>query len=529
MSIKLETLQEICNRATAQAQVLYPNLKMMFIPHESGHFHEVVLANEHELRNHPAGAIAKTILEKNSNREQSSLLGMAIHNEVKWLGLSSQDHILALFNINTDEFGDKVSEATRTIYHLIWHAMDLVEIRQRPEYQSKFRVGPMIPKRSPMNLSHLNLQADVFAAVMSGLQGEEKSIDTLAHRRAVDSVSRVHARRAEDYPFVIAMEAAHYAYGELLALKPPPEKYMQYARQLATAVGDTFDDKSIRQWWAFSEPSQDMAWRLTPADFILGCAVASSNDPFVRATGHLVSDVTGITPSQNLMANTAYNAYANQEQNQLLHRELVEKAFKGAMERGVREESSRPLSAAANEQNENLAEGIILGWCANALQSAARAFENALSNGVSPTQAARLEFEGTKEDTNWEALKKIGGKIIEQKRKGFDVTLGNVAEICAESPGLEPVLGAIKITMKDPGYIQKIQLANGLGMRGPSAQPVFAPVSAAPKVQGPAPTGPQFSPPTPGLGGGSGGNAAARQRAIMEKIRREKTDGDRTQ
>lgn len=523
MAIKLDNLQEICNLVTRQVQELYPDLQAMFIPHAGGMFHEVVSFNEYELTKHPAGKIAQAILEKNNNKDQSSFLGMAISHQVKWFGLASNDKMLALFNINTDEFKD-AKEARRTIYHLVWHAIDLIEVRRRPEYVSKFRSGPMIPKRSPMNLARLNLQADVFSAVMCALQGENDALEVLALQRANDSISMIHARRAEDYPYVIALEATQYAFKELTAIKPPRPKYMFYARQLAIEVGHTFDDTSIRQWWGFSEPGQDMAWRNFSREIILGCAVNTSDDPFVRATGHLIADISGITPLPGLKLGASYNAYATSETNKTLHREMMEKTFEEAIARGALEESGQPLLSAANAQNEGLAEGIILGWCGHALQAAARAFESAMSSGMSPTQAARLEFEGNKDSTAWEMLKKIGETIVDQKRKGFAVTLGNVAEICNDNPDFAPVLGAIRVTMKDPNYIQKLQAANDFTLHRTPA--LSGPTPSAPTPKGPAPQAPAYATPAmaapvPGLGGNNAA-AAARHRAMMDRMAKDK-------
>jgi hypothetical protein len=539
MSVKTETLQEICYLAGRQVQELYPNLTTMFIPHAAGAFHEIVSLDDHAAIKHPAGKIARTILEKNNNREKSSFLGMAINHQVKWMGLASKDSMLALFNLNTDDLTD-AKDMRRTVYHLLWHAIDLLEVRRRPEYVSKFRSGPMIPKRSPMNLARLNLQADVFAAVMSGLQGEEDALDIIARQRAHDSISPVNDRRAEDFPFVIALESARYAFAELLALKPQKSKYMHYARQLSGEIGRTFDDKSIRQWWSFSEPAQDMAWRNIAKDLILGCAVHTSEDPFVRATAHLVSDIANVTPVAGLRLQSMYNAFASHEANQILHREIMERTFEEAIAQGVMEDSGKPLIAAANLQNENLAEGVILGWCGHALQSAARAFENAVSTGMSPTQAARLEFEGSKDATSWETLRKIGSSIVDQKRKGYAVTLGNIAEIANTNPDFAPLLGSIKITMKDPSYIQKLQAANDLTLQGhaPSGPAIKGPAPKGPAPKGPAPQAPTYSAPAaappmpagPGLGGNTHNTAAARHRAYLEQLRRadaaKKTTGE---
>lgn len=531
MGVEPENLEEICNLVSRQIEELYPSMETAFIFHTSGMFHEIVETADHTVFKHPSVQIAQNILEKNSGREQSSFLGMAINHELKWMGLASKENLLALFNVNTDDFETPLS-ARQEIYHLVWHAIDLIEVRKRPEYASKFRSGPMIPKRSPMNLARLNLQADVFSAVMCGLQGEEKALENLAKRRAIDSILPIHLKRAEDYPYVIALEAAQYAYAELLAMKPPRNKYMFYARQLAIEVGRAFDDKSIKDWWGFSEPAQDMAWRKFPQEIILGCAVHTSENPFVRATGHLVSEIANLVPISGLKLGDAYNAFAPSEHNQMLHREIMEKTFEEAASKGMAEESGAPFILAANQQNEDLAEGIILGWCGNALQAAAKAFENALSSGVSPLQAARLEFEGTKDTTSWESLRNVGDAVIEQKRKGYGVTLGNVAEICNNNPLFAPVLGSIRMTIKDPAYIQKLQAANdyNLAHQGPKPSgPAFAaPEPNAPVPQAPTPTpasptaAPNYYVPAgPSLGGRAG--SRLRQHPPLEQTQDKKT------
>ena len=506
MSIRPDILQDICNIAARQIQDVYPDLEPVFVPHGDGLFHEILELREHDVFRHPAVKIVKHILEKNGGREQSGFLGMAIMHELKWMGLASQENMLALFNLNTDEFKD-AKQARRDIYHMLWHAIDLIEVRRRPEYAAKFRSGPMIPKRSPLNLARLNMEADIFSSTMCGLMGEETAINDLALMRAIDSITPVHLRRAEDYPFIIALDAARYAYKQFKSVSPQRGKFITYARQLTLEVGHAFDDKGIKNWWAFSEPAQDMAWRKFSKEFILECAMNTSEDAFVRATGHLVSDITGIIPAINGKSVNTYNAFANIEENGLLHREIMEKTFEDAVAKGVEEESGAPLILAANLQNENLAEGLFLGWCGHALQAAAKAFDTAIKTGASPLQAARLEFEGTKDIPNWETLSKISQSVVEQKRQGYAVTLGNVAEICNNDPLFSPMLGSIRITMKDPNYIQKLEAANDLRLAGP------APSAPAPKGPAPKTPAPEAAPaayyapamPGPSLGlGGSG-------------------------
>lgn len=530
MGIDNDILQGICDLASRQVQELYPNLQTMFILHDRGMLSEIIDTSEHRIFQHKAGRIAATILEKNRAQDASSFMGIAIYHEARWLGLSSKDHTLALFNINREQFSD-AEKARRAIYHLTWHAIDLMEVRQRPEYARKFRSGPLIPKRSPMNLARLNLQADTFAAVMSGLYGEEDAIASLAKDRAHGSLGSLQGQHAEDYPFCVAYESASYAYDELKSIKPAERTFARYARQLTLEVGSNIPDKSIRRWWGFSEPAQDMAWRGQEKDFILGCALYTSTDPYIRATGHLVADITGIEPVNGLELGSAYNAFVSKEQNKSLHREMVEKTFEEAIARGVAEESGQPFLLAANEQNESLTEGRILGWCANALQASARAFESALSSGVSPAVAARLEFEGTRHNPEWEDLETIGKRIVDKKQEGFAVTLGNVAELAHETQALASVLNSVKNTMNDPAYIKKLEAANDLMLQGPvpTASGPSGPAPSAPAPKGPAPKAPvlQMAPagPAPGLGGNNASNMA-RLRALAQRAKQQKDASD---
>ena len=180
---------------------------------------------------------------------------------------------------------------------------------------------------------------------------------------------------------------------------------------------------------------------------------------------------------------------------------------------------------AANEQNENLAEGNILGWCANALQAAARAFDSALTSGTSPMQAARMQFEGTKDIPEWDNLKKVGDSVVGQKRAGLAVTMGTIAEICNSDPLFAPMLNSIRFTMQDPDYIQKLEMSNDLAMRPAPAPAPPAPAPKAPAPAAPAYAAPVFAPGGPSMGGGTSQQHISRQRALFEKRLREQTEG----
>lgn len=535
MGLRIDSIESASAMIARQVQESYNDLGMHFIVHGKGQLNERIALSEHEVIRHPAGDTARSILKKIPKTDYSSFLGMAVAQQKGFLGMTAKDHVLALFNINVDNYDD-MREAKVHLYHLAWHAIDLMDIRQRPEYKRKFKSGPMIPKRSPMNLAKANLQADVFAAVMSGLHGDGDALDMLAQLRGSNALIQLVEQRAEDFPYIIALEAAQFAYSELERNKIARSKYIETARHISLEVGYTFDEASIKEWWAFSEPAQDMAWRGYTPQEILGAAVFTSENPYVRATAYLVSEVTKTDPMMSHEIAGTYNPFANQEKNKLLHREIMQATFEEAITMGAEEDSARALLNAANAQNEKLTEGRILGWCASALQAAAKAFEAALDTGGSPMQAARIEFDGAKAKIDWDSIKEIGDAIVAQRRQGYTVTLGNIAEICNDNPAFAPVLGSIKLTLNDPGYIQKLQATNDFGIKPAGPAPKApAPSAPGPKLEGPmlAPSAP--APSGPGMGGGAkapglGANKSGiiRQRMLQQKQLQDQTTSGNT-
>ena len=546
MAVSADSMQSLCDAITREIERTYEGLSLYFVVHGTGKMREAIALSEHEIVSHPAGNAARAIIRKHSKGERSSFLGIAIANESKMLGFQKTDHLLALFNINCDHFRDEV-EARGQILHSVWHAIDLYEIRQEPNYRRKFKSGPMVPKRSPLNLSKANLQADVFSVILSVLNSDNRNdissslVNLIANRRGVMSLSAVSDYKAEDFPSVIATESCELVIKELLANPPLPEEYIQTARKISLDVGHAFDEENIQQWWDFSIPAQDMAWRGFKKEEILGAAVNTSDNPFVRSVAYLIQEVTEIEPATAASLLHSYNAFIDPEMNMKLHREMVDTIFEEAVAQGTEDSSSQALRDAANKQNEALTEGRILGWCANALQDAAKAFERALLNGSSPDQAARLQFEGNKTHPEWETLKDLGDSIVDQRRQGFAVTMGHIAEICHNHPAFGPVLDSIKITMNDPSYIQKLEASNDLAVQ--PAAPTMAPKGPAPKgldlkgpagPKGPAPTGPAPDAPLPAAGPSLGGksNAAAlrqRQLAAQKKKDQQGESGDTTQ
>lgn len=537
MSINIEKIKEFCRFLEREAAQAYPGLEIYFLFHKKGKLRESIALAEHEVITHHAGQAACHILKRHHKNDRSNFMGLAISQESKWFGFKKIDHLLGLVNVNEDQFKTNY-EAVADILHQVWHAIDLYEIRQSPQYRHRFKTGPMVPKRSDMNLSKAHMQADAFAACIMVLLREECCIDLLAHKRGVESLSPITDVKSEDFPFVIARDACDFAIQELSLDDIPKEEILTTAREVSLDVGYAFDSSNIQQWWDFAIPSQDMAWRGYSKEEILSAAIHTSSSPFVRSIGYLIQEVTNIEPVLESSIQTKYNAFVDPEVNLKLHRELVDTIFEEAM---VNDQDyiSSALRDAANRQNEDLTEGRFLGWCANALQDAAKAFDNARIQGASPSQAARMEFKGNLHAPSWDELKDLGDSIIDQKRTGFAVTMGHIAEICHNNDAFAPVLSSIKMTMNDPTYIQKLEAANDLAIR-PTMPTPNAPAPRGPEVtaepKGPAPKGPAPTEPTPamppmapsmpGLGGSNHNHLMRQKQLAAQKAAQEKAKKD---
>ncbi len=528
MSNKLDYIQKICEMVRDQSHAAYPALDLHFIIHPPGHLAERLPLAEDKVRKHRAFDGARTILSKMPMIERSSLLGIAMKTGAGLFGLGKRHSFLALININMDDIDDS-RQARHLAYHLAWHAIDLMQYRLDPKNMERLQDGPMVPKRAPIGLAYANLKADIFATSMNYLQGNKKALSELAATRATQSIIPFRSHRVEDFPYVIAAEATQYALSDLEKRGLPAASQMvKKAHTLSQEISAQFQENHIKQWHAFASPAQNMAWAGHPGEEILGAAVNTSENPYIRSTGYLVAQFADIAPLSASTMMSRYNSFTSFERNERLHKERMEHIFEAALSKSLIEETASPLKDAANLQNEQLADGTILGWCAGALQIAGDRFISSLPAGKDKAaDVARHTFQDQKEQSHWSDIVALGDKIIDEKRKGYTVTLGQINELCADEPRFAGMRQSVQATLQDPAYAQRLEAANDLNFTPAApAAPRAAPRSPAPK--GPAPQAPiPFSPAGPGLGGSSQmvrARELTRQKRLAEQQAQEKQE-----
>lgn len=492
-----DAIEKIAKDVSRQIHDYARDLDLVFVPHAPGRHEDALSLVEPSLHKHPAGMHVRRLLRNAPANGESGLYGLSLHTKKLFLGLMRRTSALGLATINTEEFSS-TDEAKRTMYHYAWHALDLMAARRRPQFRGKFDEGPMIPKRNAVSHGRANLRADTFAAAMMAFQGRTGEARALGAERSRQSLEARPGRDPALFPYPVAAESAHLVIAEMAGTSFPKSRLIPLALETAADVGATIDERLLRQWQAFCASAQDMAWRGYDPERILGAAIHASEDPYVRSIGYLVSEATGITPLSAPEIKKGYNAFAEAEANARAHREAGNEVFAEAVAQVAFEKNSSPFIAAANAQNHFLTEGRIFGWCAAALQAAARAFDLALASGRSPEQAAHDKFNSAREDIPWEKLETLGAQIVEKRREGHAVTLGGLSQICVDLPGLSSISDSLGLTLNDPEFAARLEAANALAL--------------APQMQAPAPAAalamPTFSPaPAPGPGPGLGGGA----------------------
>lgn len=501
MALQIDAVTHTCQTISQQVRDSFRPLTLHYIPHHDGQRTEALNLAEQEILYHPACHTARSLLSRGDATEESVLIGTAIARQNIFFGLSSRESALALCSMNIDQY-ETLSDARRHAYHLAWHAIDSLRYHEALRTKNDEPRDLIVRKRNALQLASANLRADVFAAVMAHLQGDAEAIDEIGLRRGQNALQPRSTHSPERYPFVMAIEATKITLAQLGKKTPlPKKKYIETALKIAAEVGKTFDGLSLKHWFAFSNPAQEMAWRGYNSRQILSAAINTSEDTYVRATGYLVAEITGIKPASVLDIRDSYSAFADDEFNKGLHEKTITQIFEDVIAQGIERNSIDPFIEMANAQNRRLTQGHFIGWCADALQDSALAFETARENGGDPAEAARRKFNSNKSKTPWETLKDISSQVIDCCRQGQIVTLSALGALCKDMAPAMALARSLDMTISDPALQQSLEAARDLSLQKPAHE--AAPTAPAPAAPSPAMI-PRVAPVAPGMGGVGG-------------------------
>lgn len=484
-------LAEIAASLAEDVGAVYPGLTFKFLVYRRGGRLDAVEKIISSLNGHPAYDASRDLLRaRPSTGENSAFIGVAVGHERGLFGMKGKPSCLAFIALNLDQYAAR-DEAQYALYHMMGQFFDLMSALTTDSFKGS---GDVIlqPKRNSLSMARANMKADIFSALMMTAEGEKDAIRDLARWRGMQSLEAQSAHRPEEYPYAISIDVAEFAAAKMN--EAPGANLLKSVHLLSTGVSKTFDRQNLETWINFAAPAQSMAWSGSTPDQILGAALHTSANPFIKSIGNLLAEVTHVQPSDKESLLPGYNPFVDMEINHIAHDRQVEETFEMVMIHSMEADSALPLIRVANNQNESILKGKVMGWCAHGLQAAAKAYESALQRGVPPGQAARLEFESAKHQTDWSTLNRLNDHVLSQRRQGLAVTLSDIASWCKTSVDFRPLLESVNLTLADPGYMRKLAAAHEMPSLGPqlAAAAPAASMNFAPQIAF-APAGPQLA------------------------------------
>lgn len=457
-----------CRDIANEVHKAFPYLDLHFLIHHQGDKIDKITRLLPHLSRHPAFDKATSILKfKTMTYEASGFLGLAESYERSRIGFNKKRKCLAFISINLSQY-TKEDEVFLDAHFFTAQLIDVLSALKTlpPQQQGIF----LQPHKGEIATSHSNLKSDVYSTLQLARAGNYDSAQRLAHRRSIEALTPQTGINPESHPFPLALDVTnhaienHFSSGILSHSTSPIVSHYQLASQISSC----FDVDNIGTWIQFANNSQTLAWSGFSASQILGAAINTSTNPFIKAIGHLLAELTNLSPVDEDHLPQGYNPFLDNEINQIRHNQMVDETFEMTLIHAIEAESHLPLIRVADNQNEGLLKGKISGWCANALHSAAKAYLGAKERGVPPIQAARLEFQSVKTQSNWNALLKLANHTIGLCRSGEKVTLADITRWCELSPDTKFILESINLTLSNPKYGIQLEHASAIPFLSPS-------------------------------------------------------------
>jgi hypothetical protein len=457
---EISNLENFCSRISSEIGNLFSNLSLYIIVSNPEKKADAVASIVSKLTGHPAFNEAFPILKAYVNSGmKSEFLGVAEGQESIVFSFNTKPITLAFIAIDTSLY-DEYTKATQATYYLLSLFLDTYSNHLKKPLNVNGSI--FLQKLSPALTCKQNLKADIYSILQLLREGQYDAPQLLAKQRCMDAITPQSKFNPEDFAFPIALDVIAYTIEKQIyatvSNRGSSPLVTQY--QLAEQIASCFEIENFQSWIQFCNNSQTMAWSgFSPSD-ILGAAVNTSTNPFIKAIGHMLSEITNLPPSEESHLPFGYNPFLAEEINKIRHERAAEETFEMILIHVIEAESHLPLLRVANNQNEALIKGKIVGWCASSLHAAAKAYMGAKQRGIPPIQAARLEFQSAYLQTNWNILKDLKQHIIEVYREGKFVTMGELQKWTDARQEASFISDSLYITISDPKYTRVLDLSS---------------------------------------------------------------------
>lgn len=444
-TINSEAATRLCNQIARDVNAHKEFLTIRYVLHRDGQRKEALKLALSDLAGHVPAHLLKAFRNSLSydfdDNDPSAILGAFVQAKNIFFGISSRMQCLALCSINLDEAGT-TADVGRIALHQAWHLLNFIDGDVVDETVTTFYPPHNILTHGDDRRALANLKADIFSVAALSFFKQGNLIRSLAHAQSLRALSPVGAEDAMNCLFPVAAEVVELAVGQAL-LKPMSQKrIIAETLRLTKCVVMTLGD-NIDIWREFVASAQMMAWRGYSPSEILESAILSGSNTKTRLFGHILSDNTDIVVKKMPDERHIHSAFTPESYNAILHYNACLSVFAEALTACIENGNADAMRRLARLQNSRLVAGHVLGWCAQALWSAANAFDQE-KDMRQKELSARDVFKREQSKMAWDGLNVIAAHVVSCKRKGLSLEKSIILDFCGDDASYTQVCGALR-------------------------------------------------------------------------------------
>lgn len=450
MALNREKIEHICERARRALGHAEREMKPLFVLYKTGDFNRAIEDLGPRLKRMQGGKRLHAFLSRMEEPVGPCFTGVLYYNPKRLLPFLSPEQILAPILLNMDEFDD-VAEVQHRVYHQFWHALNVLEefrsarkSSETPDYVQENYI--LRPKYHKFKETRSNLVADIFGAFMTEFEQNSGFINKLAVLRAQSATQKIPGYLVEKYPYAPVAEACQLVFEDLKPVFQDAGQLLPVAFKMAGEVANTYGDEIIQQWRDFCLPAQEMVWLDYKTEAVLGNAVFTAEDPYVRTGAYLVCELLGHT-AMPVTERNLYNPYAGGDKNRSVHLRACEEAFHRVLSRAASMNDPSAFIEEVKRQNKILAQGNPVGWCAQAIIESSVVFEQCLQTELTIEDVSNA-FQKSLQRIEWDDILKVSRTIITMHRERKTFGLNEIATALTHLEGVGEIIKTLRTSVK---------------------------------------------------------------------------------
>lgn len=459
MNMNNVAIDHLCNVVRRDFEEEFRDLKIYILRHKNGEREAALSKQKDQILEYVGGEHIYELLNNQHEKEISEFLGICVDKPDGFFNAFASPVYTAVITINMDRY---ISEdnAMQYMYHMCWHALRLMQKIKSGDIKLDKDQHIIAPKYDRLEITRNNLMADVFGAHMIAHKGSEDFIITLAKERSLETLSKVMHHTPSYYAFPIAHEACSLIYNDLKDTLKQSRKPISLIMEMAEEVALTYDDRTLKKWWEFAEMAQELAWMNTTPEDILGYALYSCDDPYLRATAHQIYENIDKQPALHTNVKT-YNPFASREDNKRYHKTKLEDAFKAAISNVSLDGEAHHFLSAAKKMNNDLLKGHFSGWCSYAFSKAHDVYISEEHKG--DLEYVTKTFYNSIERTPWETLHEISKLILKIRRQNEEINFPALLSLLKKADKYQPFAEGLEISPNNSSIPAFNNRAEGTG------------------------------------------------------------------